>query len=84
MQINSWWVKKKKISPALWQSLGDPCVNVKVGAWILSQCIQEHGYTWKAVGCYNAVTEWKQEKYAREIFEVYRAEQSFMRGETTP
>ena len=75
MQINSWWVAKKKISPELWGALGNPCTNVKVGAWILSQCIQQHGYTWKAVGCYNAVTQWKQERYARRIFQIYKENQ---------
>ena len=29
MQINSWWVKEKKISHELWSSLGEPCINVK-------------------------------------------------------
>ena len=80
MQINSWWVKKKKISPAQWQSLGDPCINVKVGAWILSQCIRQHGYTWKAVGCYNAVTERKQQRYAKIIFGIYDAAKQADRG----
>ena len=75
MQINSWWLKEKKISHELWSSLGEPCINVKTGAWILSQCIHQHGYTWKAVGCYNAVTQWKQERYARRIFDVYKTNQ---------
>jgi soluble lytic murein transglycosylase-like protein len=34
------------------QHLFEPCTNQKVGAWILADCIQRFGKTWKAVGCY--------------------------------
>ncbi len=52
MQINSAW--HRKLGSACWQQLGEPCYNIRVGAWILAQCIKKHGYTWEAVGCYNA------------------------------
>lgn len=32
--------------------LFDACVSQQVGAWVLSDCIQRFGQTWKAVGCY--------------------------------
>lgn len=35
------------------EDLFDPCVSIHVGAYILSDCIQKFGNTWKAVGCYN-------------------------------
>ena len=50
--------------------LSDPCVNAKVGAWILAQFIQKHGYTWEAVGFYNAISKSKREKYAKKVYGV--------------
>lgn len=35
------------------EDLFDPCVSQHVGAWVLADCIQKFGATWKAVGCYN-------------------------------
>lgn len=52
MQINSSWATV--IGKDLWASLGDPCQCTKVGAWILSGCIEKHGLTWEAVGCYHS------------------------------
>lgn len=65
MQINSCWAKT--LGPELWASLGDPCTNVKVGAWILRKCIDDYGYNWRAIGCYNSRTPGKNEAYARRI-----------------
>lgn len=66
MQINTWWYTT--LGPELWSQLSDPCTNVKVGAWILSDCISRYGSTWEAVGCYNAVTPSKRQKYAARIY----------------
>ncbi len=68
MQINSSWAKT--LGEELWQSLGDPCTNVKVGAWVLAQCIQTYGYTWEAVGCYNAKNPHKRARYANKVYNV--------------
>ena len=65
MQINSSWAGK--IGEDVWASLGDPCRCTKVGAWILAQCIKGHGYTWEAVGCYNAKSKDKRVRYAWKI-----------------
>ncbi len=36
------------------EHLFDACVSQKVGAWVLADCINRFGSTWKAVGCYYA------------------------------
>lgn len=68
MQINSWWLsnglEKRGITR---HDLWDPCTNIDVGAWILSQAINDHGDIWTGVGYYNAVTEWKRERYITKI-----------------
>lgn len=65
MQINSRW--ERKIGREGWLHLGEPCYNIHVGAWILSQCMGRYGYTWEAVGCYNAAHRKKRLAYARKI-----------------
>ncbi|MFQ5544310.1 MAG: lytic transglycosylase domain-containing protein [Nitrospiria bacterium] len=70
MQIHTSWAKK--LGKETWRSLGNPCQNVKVGAWILSRCLQKHGYNWKGIGCYNAVSDAKRIRYARKVFAVLK------------
>ncbi len=50
MQVNSFWSRSLGET---WAYIMEPCYNVHVGAWILSQCIDRYGYSWKAVGCYH-------------------------------
>merc|ERR1711862_384254 len=54
MQINSFWFPKLEKYGLSEQRLFDPCTNIHVGAWILSQSIQVFGNNWRAVGAYNA------------------------------
>lgn len=68
MQINSSWADK--IGMDTWLKLGDPCYNVYVGAWILSDCFARYGYTWKGIGCYNAKSERKRVAYAWKIYRL--------------
>lgn len=68
MQINS--IHYKTLGKELWMSLSDPCTNIKVGAWVLAQCIKRHGQTWEAVGCYNAMSRDKRKKYAWKVHQA--------------
>jgi hypothetical protein len=71
MQINSSHLKTLKKYGLINKSLiWEPCYNIHVGAWILSKCIQKHGYTWEAIGCYNAVTPWKRKKYSYKVYKT--------------
>ena len=66
MQINSSWVKSLNLDADL--LLSDPCYNLKTGAEILSKCIEQYGYKWEAIGCYNAASKDKRVKYSWKIF----------------
>jgi soluble lytic murein transglycosylase-like protein len=67
MQINSFWLPKLEEYGITRQDLFDPCVNIEVGAWILADNIHRHGYSWEAVGAYNAASQDKRLKYARKV-----------------
>jgi soluble lytic murein transglycosylase-like protein len=77
MQINSFWLKELEKYKIDKQSLFDPCTNIHVGAWILSEAIFLYGETWEAVGSYNVGTSnklWakkKRLKYANLVYLNY-------------
>ncbi len=73
MQINSSWINRLNLDPH--RLLTDPCYNVATGSKILQHCIDKHGYTWEAVGCYNAVSRHKRIDYSWRVFEILKAEQ---------
>lgn len=75
MQINSSWEPSLRRRGIPWSSLADPCTNVMVGAWVLSKCIHDYGYTWPAVGCYNSRTPSKRDRYAAKIARIIDREQ---------
>ncbi|AYQ86057.1 lytic transglycosylase (plasmid) [Burkholderia gladioli] len=35
------------------RDLLNPCINLRLSAWVLASCIRAKGPTWAAVGCYN-------------------------------
>ncbi|MCM2485672.1 lytic transglycosylase domain-containing protein [Burkholderia glumae] len=57
------------------EDLLDPCVNLKLSAWVLANCIRSKGATWAAVGCYNAgpasSNTTAQAKYVRLVQRAY-------------
>ncbi len=74
MQINSRWfprLAEMGIQPG---DLWDPCTNIHVGAWVLAGEIRRFGYTWRAIGAYNAGPGWsvaheqKRRAYAQRVF----------------
>jgi hypothetical protein len=75
MQINSSWIKAMKLDGA--RLFSDPCYNTTVGARILRDCIDRKGYTWAAVGCYNAVSTPKQVAYSWKIYRLMQKTASF-------
>lgn len=75
MQINSWWLPRLAEYGIDESDLQVPCTNVSVGAWILAGNIARYGYTWDAVGAYNAGTadtemvRKRREAYAHKVAE---------------
>lgn len=55
----------------------DPCMNIYTGAYYLAITFKRWGYSWRAVGAYNAgfreteEQERKRQKYAQEIQAIY-------------
>ena len=78
MQINSEWARPDRLGPEVWSNLGDPCYNIKVGAYILADCLRRYGHTPEGLGCYNAKSPEKRIAYARKIMAIVDA----LRAET--
>lgn len=57
----------------------DSCLNIYTGAYYLAIAFNRWGYSWRAVGAYNAgfreteAQENKRQKYAKEIQAIYVA-----------
>jgi soluble lytic murein transglycosylase-like protein len=66
MQINSSWIKPMGLDRQ--ELLKNPCYNVMTGAKILKRCVDRHGYTWEAIGCYNAVSPNIRVRYSWKVF----------------
>lgn len=71
MQINSIHFKSLKKMGITEQSLREnSCANVFSGAWVLSQIIDRHGYTWDGIGRYHSSTPVHHDKYVRNIVSI--------------
>jgi len=74
MQINSRWADK--LGSDVWIRINDPCMNVTVGAGILSNLIEKHGYIWRSVGYYHARDPVKQEIYIQKVYKALQKVQA--------
>jgi soluble lytic murein transglycosylase-like protein len=69
MQINSAWLPQLKSRFGITLShLYHPCINLDVGAWILYENFRTYGYSWRAIGAYNAKNEAKRLAYVLKIY----------------
>lgn len=79
MQINSFWIKTLGLDSG--KLISDPCYNTMIGAKVLKQCIDRYGYTWEAVGCYNATSTPKRVRYSWKIFNRLKSEARSQKSE---
>ena len=65
MQVNyKTWAKTFNVLP---KDLLNPEINICIGAKILRAYLDEHNWTWRGIGRYNATTSWKQANYAIKV-----------------
>jgi len=55
------------------KELWNPCKNIYAGAYILRQCINKYGLTWKGVDCYNKGRRARSaSRYVNKVYSVLR------------
>ncbi|MFC5475726.1 transglycosylase SLT domain-containing protein [Paraherbaspirillum soli] len=88
MQVNSIHLPRlKQVGITHERLVKEPCTSVRTGAAILADFIKRYGYTWKAVGAYNAGgadnREEARKRYVAKVWKEYR-QLSGQRAGTTP
>lgn len=81
-QINTSWLPRlKKYGITEQALLTDPCLNLKVGAWIMASTLDRVGNDWNGVGAYNAACtslkgkdcEAARNRYAQKVYAAMRS-----------
>ncbi|HEJ7043037.1 TPA: type III secretion system invasion protein IagB [Serratia liquefaciens] len=76
MQINTLHLPRLSKLGISREQLNDPCISILVGASILADMMKRYGYSWEAVGAYNAGTAPDRRdlrlRYAEKIHKRYR------------
>lgn len=69
MQINDRWLPTLKTRFGISRAdLLRSCVNLDVGAWVLYENFKTHGFSWRAIGAYNAKSEDKRLAYVQKVY----------------
>ena len=68
-QINTKWLPHLSKFGVTSENLLNPCINMHVGAYILSLHMIQHGNTWQAIGAYHSNTPWRRDQYAQTIYQ---------------
>jgi soluble lytic murein transglycosylase-like protein len=71
MQINSSWLPQLVEQGITESDLYRPCISVQVGAWILAQEVERYGYSWQAIGSYNAGPYTEKSTWKLSIYREY-------------
>lgn len=72
MQINTLWLSKIRPYGYTREMIQyDPCVNVSVGAWILSTNIADSQDLWYGIGGYHSYTPGLNYSYRNKVWNVY-------------
>ncbi|MCD6047028.1 MAG: trbN [Gammaproteobacteria bacterium] len=72
MQINtSWWPKLSQYGISQWDVQNNPCINIKVGAWILSKNIADQSNLLIGIGNYHSLEPIKNSAYTNKIRLIY-------------
>jgi len=83
MQINTIHLPDiaRKYPSIGWREVAyQPCVNIGIGAWILSQRLKETTNYWKGVGNYHSKTPKYRSRYLKKVYEAYKKELSISRN----
>ncbi len=73
MQINTVWLPQIKLYGYTKETLQfNPCANVYVGTWILSQRIANSPNFWRGVGSYHSYTASENVPYQRKVWAMYQ------------